>query len=119
MASSPFYDLTSASAWTDALERSKDRPVLVYKHSSACSVSTKAQREMAELAEDEDLPVYQVVVQNHRSVSNRIEEDLGIRHETPQAILVHEERPVFDTSHFNVTAGTIRSELHHLSHSST
>lgn len=119
MASSPFRDLTSVSAWTDALKHSEDHPVLVYKHSSACGVSAKAQREMSELADEEELPIYQVVVQNDRAVSDRIEEDLDIRHETPQAILLHEQRPVFDTSHFNVTAETIRSELHHVSHSST
>jgi bacillithiol system protein YtxJ len=66
---------------------------------------------MTELAEDEDVPVYKVVVQENRSVSDTIETDLDVRHETPQVILLHDASPVFDTSHFNVTADTLREEL--------
>ena len=109
-----FHSLDSESAWTTALEHSDDTPVLIYKHSSTCPVSTKAQTEVEELQADGSVPVYRVVVQEHRAVSNTIEDDLGIRHETPQVILLHERAPAFDTSHFDVTAETLRQELQHL-----
>jgi bacillithiol system protein YtxJ len=115
MSDSPFQPLTSSSDWTSALEQSQDTPVLVFKHSSACPVSGKADGEMAELAEEAEVPVYKVVVQQNRSVSDDIEADLDVRHETPQAILLHEETPVFDTSHFNVTAESLRRELRQVS----
>lgn len=111
MSDSPFLPLTSASEWTEAREHSVKQPVFIFKHSSACPVSAKAHTEMAELIDETDVPVYKVVVQNHRSVSDTIETDLDIRHETPQAILLVEEAPVFNTSHFNVTADTLREEL--------
>lgn len=110
--SDSFHALASDADWADALERSTDTPVLIFKHSSACPVSANAQTELEELAEAEaSLPIYRVVVQKHRSVSNTIEDDLEIRHETPQAILLHERRPIFDTSHFDVTSETLRDEL--------
>jgi bacillithiol system protein YtxJ len=107
----PFHPLTSASAWDDAQTASEDAPVLIFKHSNACPVSAQAQDEMTELAEDTDLPIYRVVVQEARSVSDTIEADLDVRHETPQAILLRDRRPVFDTSHFDVTAEAIRDAL--------
>ncbi|PSQ97267.1 MAG: bacillithiol system redox-active protein YtxJ [Bacteroidetes bacterium SW_9_63_38] len=109
-----FHPLDSESAWTAAQEHSDDTPVLVYKHSSTCPVSSKAQTEVEKLLSDGSLPVYRVVVQDHRAVSDLIEEELGIRHETPQAILLHNQDPVFDTSHFDVTAETLRDALNRL-----
>jgi len=109
--STPYHPLTSTSDWEDALAASEDQTVLVYKHSSACSVSTRADQEITTLSEETDLPIYQVVVQQARSVSNEIEDTLGVRHETPQAILLRDRQPVFHTSHFDVTADTIRGEL--------
>ena len=111
MSDAPFNTLTSEADWTDALAQSEDSPVLIFKHSSTCPVSGQANTEMTELVEDEDVPVYRVVVQDHRAVSDEIEADLGVRHETPQAILLHDRKPVFDTSHFNVTAERLRKEL--------
>lgn len=111
MSETPFLPLTSASDWSEAREQSTERPVLIFKHSSACPVSAQAHAEMEELTKETDVPVYKVVVQNNRSVSDTIAADLDIRHETPQAILLDEESPTFNTSHFNVTADTLREKL--------
>jgi bacillithiol system protein YtxJ len=107
--------LTSDSEWDDARTASEEALVLIFKHSNACPVSAQADGEMAQFAEEADLPVYKVVVQEHRSVSNTVEADLDVRHETPQVILLQDRRPVFDTSHFEVTADTIRDALSSLS----
>jgi bacillithiol system protein YtxJ len=112
MSDTPFHTLTSDADWEAALSQSEDTPVLIFKHSSTCPVSTNAHREMETLVEADSVPAYKVVVQDHRAISNAIEDDLGVRHETPQAILLDDRAPVFDTSHFNVTVDTLRKELH-------
>lgn len=114
MSDALYENLSSDADWQAALAQSEKTPVLVFKHSSSCPVSGKADGEINEFAEDEDVPVYRVVVQENRSVSDTIESDLDVRHETPQAILLHQGSPVFDTSHFNVTADTLREELRRL-----
>lgn len=111
MSDTPLHPLTSQSDWTDALEKSSDGPVLIFKHSTACSVSAKAHPEMAEVGKTEDIPTYKVVVQEARPVSDAIEADLEIRHETPQVLLVEEGQVMFNASHFDVTAEAIRDEL--------
>jgi len=110
--------LTSTSEWETARNHSKDTPVLIYKHSSACPVSGKAHGEVEDLVEQEDVPVYKVVVQTHRGVSDAIEADLDLRHETPQIILLRDGEVVYDASHFDVTAEAIRTELKQPSSSS-
>jgi bacillithiol system protein YtxJ len=48
-----------------------------------------------------------VTVQTHRAVSNAIAQKLGVRHETPQALLVKNGRVVWTASHFRVTAAAV------------
>lgn len=101
-------DLTSRPDWTEAREASHDAPVLIFKHSSACPISGRANRQMAMLDEPDDLPVYRVVVQDARDVSSAIASDLGVPHETPQAIVLDDGEAVFDASHYGITAEAIR-----------
>lgn len=110
MSDAPFHSLTDVSDWADARDASESKPVVLFKHSSACPTSARANDEMSELASD-DVTVYRVVVQDARDVSDQIAEDLDIRHETPQAIVLSNGTPVFDTSHFRVKADTVREAL--------
>jgi len=48
-----------------------------------------------------------ITVQSHRKVSDAAADRFGIRHETPQAILLRDGRPVWNASHFRITAETL------------
>lgn len=111
MPDTPFRSLASEDDWAEARAQSEEQPVLLFKHSSACPVSAKAKREMKELAAERTLPVYKLVVQENRGVSNAIAEALDIRHETPQAIVLDDHAAIFDTSHFDVTVENLRNAV--------
>jgi len=94
------------------LAESESRPVLLFKHSYTCGVSMEALDELVAHLKDRDvrtfLPHYAMVtVQTHRAVSNAIAQKLGVRHETPQALLVKNGRVVWSASHFRVTAAAV------------
>lgn len=118
MPDEPFSPLTTESEWSTVLEHSNETPVLVFKHSSACPVSAKANQQLQQLAEERDLPIYKLVVQESRALSDEVAETLNIRHETPQAILLHQQESVFDTSHFDVTVETVQDALEEVTTSS-
>ena len=52
-----------------------------------------------------------VTVQTHRDVSNAVARKLGVRHETPQALLVRDGRMVWSASHFRVTAAAVEDAI--------
>jgi bacillithiol system protein YtxJ len=58
-----------------------------------------------------DVPVYRVVVQDAREVADAIADDLGIKHETPQAVILAAGDATFDTSHYRVQEETLRDAL--------
>jgi len=94
----------------DALAASQDQPIVLYKHSATCPLSARARKQLQPIAEGE-VPIYEVVVQQARPVSNQISDELGIRHETPQVLIVHTGTAVFDASHTRVTTEAVQEAL--------
>ncbi len=85
---------------------SNERPVLIFKHSNACPISSRAHEEVRKLVEgasDGNFGFGMVVVQDARSLSNAISEQFGVRHETPQVLVVRDGKAVWNASHFDVT----------------
>jgi bacillithiol system protein YtxJ len=48
-----------------------------------------------------------ITVQSHRGLSDETARRFGIRHQTPQAILLRDGRPVWNASHFRITAAQL------------
>jgi bacillithiol system protein YtxJ len=95
------------------LAESQRHPVLFFKHSLTCGVSAEALDELvAHLGTDSGGARYALIrVQTHRDVSTAAAARLGVRHQSPQAILVHDGRVVWTASHFRVNADEIRKAL--------
>jgi bacillithiol system protein YtxJ len=93
------------------LSDSATRPVLLFKHSYTCGISAEALDELLlHLSAHASGPgaAYGVVtVQTHRDISNAVARRLGVRHETPQALLVRGGKVVWSASHFRVTARAV------------
>ena len=102
----PLSDLDMLEA---AIAESCERPVLLFKHSRTCGISCEALDEvMAHLGRGGYRASYKMItVQSHRGVSETASKRLGIRHETPQAILLRDGRPVWNASHFRITADAL------------
>ena len=104
------------------LLESHTRPLVLFKHSYTCGISAEALDELVEhlnaavaAAGLPDPRYAMVTVQTHRNVSNAVTARLGVRHETPQALLVRAGRVVWSASHFRVTAQAFQQALTHAS----
>ena len=97
--------LSHADELEAAIAESCERPVLLFKHSRTCGVSCEALDELRAHVLGAELHAgYKLItVQSHRRLSEEAAARLGIRHETPQAILLREGRPVWSASHFRIT----------------
>jgi bacillithiol system protein YtxJ len=103
----PLADIAALEA---AIAESRERPVVLFKHSRTCGISCEAFDELqAHLSSDRHPAAYKLItVQSHRRVSDEASLRFGIRHETPQVILLKEGRPVWNASHFRITADELR-----------
>jgi bacillithiol system protein YtxJ len=102
----PLTHLSHIDELDAAIAESLDRPVLLFKHSRTCGVSCEALDELhAHVGRSDARASYKLItVQSHRRVSDEAATRFGIRHETPQAILLRGGRPVWNASHFRITA---------------
>jgi bacillithiol system protein YtxJ len=98
------------------IDGSASCPVLLFKHSYSCGISAEALDELATHLDDTHagttgVTYAMVTVQTHRDVSNAVAKRLGVRHETPQALLVRDGRVVWSASHFRVTARAVHDAI--------
>ena len=92
-----------------ALSASANQPVLLFKHSLSCPISSKAFAEFESYLQKADprISYNLITVQTAQNVSNEAASRLRIDHESPQAILVRDGRGVWNASHFGITASSI------------
>lgn len=101
MASHDWNTLETEAQLHEAILSSNSGPVILFKHSTRCSISAAAWRRMEEVDTDH-YTIYWVDVIADRPISNAIEQRLGIRHESPQAILLQDGEVVWARSHYQV-----------------
>jgi bacillithiol system protein YtxJ len=95
------------------LERSKTHPVVIFKHSTQCAISDVVYEEFRQFVESAaDVICGLVLVIESRALSNAIASTLGIRHESPQAILVRDGKPQWNASHWSITSDALTRALY-------
>jgi bacillithiol system protein YtxJ len=92
------------------LATSQNKPALIFKHSTRCSISAKALAgfEKDWKMNDGACDLYFVDLLTFRSVSNKIAERRGVAHQSPQVIIIHKGQAVYSRSHQAISAKEIR-----------
>jgi bacillithiol system protein YtxJ len=92
------------NAHTDLNSLLQQDAVLLFKHSAACPVSWAAHAQVMRFrARHQSFPVYLVPVIKERAMSRAIAERTGVRHESPQIILVRKGAVAESASHGAIT----------------
>jgi bacillithiol system protein YtxJ len=106
--------LTTTAELEAALTASEQQPVLLFKHSTRCPISSAAQAQFHAFAQAHHEPpaaAYELDLLRHRDVSLAIVERLGVRHESPQALVVRHGRAVWHASHYDITAAALTAAV--------
>ena len=98
-----FFRIDDMAALDNLFADSRNKPVIVFKHSNACSISSRAYREMEQFEGQVNI----LEVQSAREVSREFANLTGVRHETPQVIVLRDGKAVWDASHFDVKAAAV------------
>lgn len=101
--------IKNLDTWSTVLEQSKHQPLLLFKFSTTCASSVSAFKEIKAL--QTELPTYIVIIQPYRDVSNAIATDLGVRHESPQLLILKEGRAIWQATHYKIKGKTIQKAI--------
>lgn len=78
---------------------------VVFKHSPTCPISLFAHREVLRFRERQpQIPVYLVSVRQRKDVARHIAERTGVRHESPQVVVLRRGTVIAAASHDEITA---------------
>ncbi|UII33501.1 bacillithiol system redox-active protein YtxJ [Fulvivirga ulvae] len=100
---------------SDDLERIKEEsrvnPVMIFKHSTRCSISDMALNRLERSWSDQDManvkPYYLDLIRN-RNVSNEVAEVFDVRHESPQVLIIKNGEVVYNDSHMGINYNAIK-----------
>ncbi len=84
-------------------ERSKLEPVVLFKHSNSCGISSHVLETVREI--DTDLNV--IVIQENRAISNELALRTGYNHQSPQAFVLVNGNPVYHATHYGIDSAAI------------
>lgn len=102
-------EIRSMEEWEHVRKQSKEEPVFLMKHSSTCPISAARYREFERF--ETDIPKYYLIVQRSRALSNGVESELAIQHESPQLFLIKEGEAVWHESHYGISQSNIKTAI--------
>ncbi|MCH6201688.1 bacillithiol system redox-active protein YtxJ [Aquiflexum sp. LQ15W] len=106
--------LENLSQLEEIKQKSGEKPVLIFKHSTRCSVSGMAWDRLKrnwKKEDDEKVTPYFLDLIRHRDVSNQIEKEFSVYHESPQVIIVKSGKAVYDNSHMGINYSDIMGRV--------
>lgn len=104
-------EISSIEQWEELLKASREKPLVILKHSNTCPVSAAAYEKMTNGEQNDRFSVYIVMIQENRDISNKIAKDLSVKHESPQVIVIKDGVSVYSESHFKIEPGKVEQAL--------
>ncbi len=106
----PWIELNSIQQLHDIYQTPSDRLKIIFKHSTRCSVSSMALRNFQSEwnVNFENADLYFLDLLAHRDVSNEIEAITGVVHQSPQVIVLKNQKVKYQESHSHINAVEIQ-----------
>ncbi len=97
--------LTDFGQLNEIIDISKDKPVLIFKHSTRCIISKSALKQFENEFDCHDKVVpYFLDLLEHRNISNEIANRFDVVHQSPQLIIIKDGKAVYNVSHESIDA---------------
>ncbi len=94
-----WIDFTQEKQLDTIKEESKTKPVVIFKHSTRCSISSMAKSRLEREKTPEGIIFYYLDLIKYRPISGKIAEEFQVHHESPQILVVKNGECIYDESH--------------------
>ena len=105
-------ELTDIAQLLEVTAISNEKPVVIFKHSTRCSISRMALKQSERDYDlNEVVDAYFLDLIAHRDISNEIASRFNVYHESPQLILIRNGKAVYDVSHSDIDAVALKEKI--------
>ena len=110
----PWQPLTQADQLLEIVRESAEQPVLVFKHSTTCSISamakSKIERQWADAGLD-DTKLYYLDLLSYRPISQELAQKFRVQHESPQLLLIQDGECTYHASHNGIRLSDVKGKV--------
>lgn len=103
--------LTDEAGLEEIKKRSAQKPQVIFKHSTRCSISTMAKSRLERVIAPETADFHYLDLLGHRDISNKIVEDFQVEHESPQILIIRKGQCIYDESHSGIHMHEIEKQI--------
>ncbi|MES2778611.1 MAG: bacillithiol system redox-active protein YtxJ [Bacteroidota bacterium] len=104
--------LESSEQLSHITHESNEQPVLLFKHSTRCSISSAALARLERSwKEDSGIKPYYLDLLANKPLSAEIAAAFGVEHQSPQALLISNGKCVYTESHMGIDVSDMLSML--------
>ncbi|MES2734102.1 MAG: bacillithiol system redox-active protein YtxJ [Bacteroidota bacterium] len=104
--------LETASQLEEIKKVSEEKTVLIFKHSTSCSISATALNRLERAWKPEELPelkAYYLDLLSFRDISRQIANQFDIVHQSPQVLLINKGMCVYHASHLGISYPEVKN----------
>ncbi len=95
-----FNPITDTAALDALFTASAERPIILFKHDPYCPISAAAYEQM----EQTPASVAIIDVEHDKEIARTVTERTGVRHESPQVIVLKDGEAAWSASQFRIKA---------------
>lgn len=107
-----WIELTDLGQLNEIMDLSHQQPVIIFKHSTRCSISRMALKQFEnEYDLEGSVTPYFLDLLNHRDISNEIATRFEVYHQSPQLLLIKEGKSIYDASHSDIDAVELKRRV--------
>lgn len=92
-------NLTDESQIEAIRKASDEKPQVIFKHSTRCSISSMAKNRLDKEQAPENVEFYYLDLLQYRTLSNKLADVFNVYHESPQVLLIKKGECIYDESH--------------------
>lgn len=114
---SPYwFQLIALNTLPNIVLKSAERPQIIFKHSTRCSISTMVLNRLLALKSDcySVADFYYLDLLSHPDISAAIADSFDVIHESPQIIVVHNGEAIYDASHNEINTQDLNAVMNNL-----
>jgi bacillithiol system protein YtxJ len=88
---------------------SEQKPQVIFKHSTRCSISSMAKNRLDKKNAPEGINFFYLDLIQFRKLSNKIAADFHVTHQSPQVLVIDHGKCIYDESHSGISMEDIEA----------
>lgn len=103
--------LCSSEDLEQVIHLSQEKPQVIFKHSTRCSISSVAKSRLERAGAPSEFQFHYLDLISYRSLSNSIADRFSVEHESPQILVIKDGKCIYNESHMGIDMDEIKVQL--------